>query len=106
MADILTRLAGPSALTTSAGTLYTVPSDTVTTVVAIHVANEGSSEANFALSVGTDGDGKRFFYGVKVPVGCAFDWSGTLVLDETEVLQGFASVASTLTITISGVETA
>lgn len=105
MADILTRLAGPSALATSAGTLYTVPSDTITTVVAIHVSNEGTVDAKFNLSVGTDGAGKRFFYGVIVPVGCAFDWAGTLVLEEKEIIQASATIASTLTIAISGVET-
>jgi len=105
MADTLVRVAGPAALAATASTLYTVPADTTTTVVAVHVANQGSVEATFGLSVGTDGAGKRFFSDVKVPVGCAFDWAGTLVLDETEVLQGLASVASTLTVTISGVET-
>jgi hypothetical protein len=105
MADTLKRVAGPVSLTDTAATVYTVPSLTVTTVTAIHVANQGSVEAAFALSIGTDGAGKRFFSGVKVPVGCAFDWAGTLVLAEAEVLQGLASVASTLTVTISGVET-
>lgn len=105
MADNLVRIAGPSSLSESASTLYTVPADTTTTVVAIHVANQGSVEATFGLSVGTDGAGKRFFSDVRVPVGCAFDWAGTLVLAEAEVLQGLASVASTLTVTISGVET-
>jgi hypothetical protein len=107
MADVLKRLGStPLALTTTAATVYTAPASTTTTVTAIHVANEGAAPATFTLSVGADGAGKRFFYGVTVYVGDSFDWGGQLVLAAGEVLQAYASAATALTLTVSGVETA
>lgn len=104
--DTLKRLAGPVALPSSSATQYTVPAATTTTVVAIHVANESGAQQTFTLSVGTDGAGKRFFYQVGVGANDFFDWSGTLVLNATDVVQAFASASTTLTLTMTGVETA
>jgi hypothetical protein len=104
MTDLMRRLAGPTPLTVAAATLYTAPAATVTTVTGIHVANEGAAQATFTFSVGTDGAGKRFFYQIPVATGEAFDWSGTLVLAAAEVLTALGS-ATTLTITVTGVET-
>jgi hypothetical protein len=105
MTDTLKRLGGPTALTTAAATLYTAPAATTTTITGIHVANEGAAQATFTFSVGTDGAGKRFFYQIPVATAEAFDWSGTLVLAAAEVVQALASAATTLTITVTGVET-
>lgn len=99
------RLAGPTALTTAAVTLYSAPAATTTTITSIHVANESAAQASFTFSVGTDGAGKRFFYQIPVSAADSFDWSGTLVLATTEVVQAFASAATSLTITVNGVET-
>lgn len=99
------RLAGPVALATGAVTLYTAPVATTTTLTGIHVANEGAAQATFTLSIGIDGAGKRFFYQVPVATAEAFDWSGTLVLGAAELIQALASAATTLTITVTGVET-
>lgn len=104
MADTLKRLAGPTALTNAAATVYTVPASVTGTVRNIHVANESASTATFTMSVGTDGAGKRFFYQINVPPNNAFDWSGVLVLATGEVLQAYSGTASVLTLIISGVE--
>lgn len=105
MADTLKRLGGPTALSGSAATIYTVPSATTTTIKAIRVANETGSAATLTISVGTDGANKRFIYGLPVPANGDYDWNGTLVLAAGEVIQAYSGTANALTIMISGVET-
>lgn len=105
MADTLKRLSGPVFVATSASTHYTVPASTTATVRAIHVANETGSSANFTLSVGTDGAGKRLFKDVPIAANDVLDWTGTLVLSAAEVIQAVAGTGSALTLTMSGVET-
>lgn len=105
MADTLKRLAGPTLLTATAVTVYTVPAATTGVVRAIHVTNETGAPATFTLSVGVDGAGKRMFY--QVPVANAdmgLDWTGNLVLAAGEVLQAYSGTASALTLIVSGVE--
>lgn len=106
MPDIGVR-AGPTALTTSAATLYTVPASTTTTVRNIHIANESTTTAvTVTLSIGTDGAGKRFLGpGLSIPASSSYDWSGFLILAAAEILQGTASAATSLTVTISGIQT-
>jgi hypothetical protein len=105
MADILKRLSGPTALTTSAVTQYTAPALTTTTIRNIHVANETGGAATFTLSLGTDGAGTRAFYQVSVAAGAVYDWSGILVLAAADLIQALASAGATLTLIVSGVET-
>lgn len=99
--------AGPTSLTTSAATLYTVPASTTTTVRNVHIANESTTTAvTVTLSIGTDGAGKRFLGpGLSIPASSSYDWSGFLILAATEVIQGTASAATSLTVTISGIQT-
>lgn len=104
MADTLKRVAGPVSLTDTAATVYTVPALTVTTITAIHVANETDAAATFTISVGSDATGKRFFYNVRVLAGNALDWAGTLVLTAAEVVQAYSDTDGSLTLTMSGVE--
>lgn len=106
MPDVGVRLAGPTALTTSAATLYTGPGSTTTTVRNIHINNETSGAVTCSLSIGTDGAGKRFVGpALSVAANSSFDWSGFLILAAAEVLQGLASANSSLTVTISGIQT-
>lgn len=104
MADTLKRLAGPSALTTSAATYYTVPSSTTATLRSIHVCNETATAATLTLSIGADGAGKRLFYQVSIPGNGFLDWSGVQVMSAAEVVQALSGTSSALTLTISGVE--
>lgn len=104
MADLLVRLAGPVALTTSATTVYTVPASTRTAARSLRVVNEGASAATFTVSVGTDGAGKRVWFAQAVQPGDGYDWTGNLILVAAEVLQAYASANTTLTLTMSGVE--
>lgn len=105
MTDTLARLAGPVALGAAAATIYTAPASTVVVVRSVRVCNESATQRTFRLSVGADGAGTRFFYDVPVdPTDEGFDWNGSLILAAGEVLQAYASAASALTISISGVK--
>lgn len=106
MADTLKRLAGPSLLTASAATLYTVPASTTATLRNIHVCNETGTAATLTMSIGTDGAGKRLFMAFPVPGNDVVDWSGMIVMVAAEVIQAFSGTASALTLVVSGVETA
>lgn len=107
MTDTLKRIIGPVALTTTAATVYTVPAATTTTVRHIHVSNESGTSANVTVSVGTDAAGKRFLFGVPIAnASSGLDWTGSLVLAAGEVIQAYASAATSLTLIASGVETA
>lgn len=104
MADTAKRLSGPTALTTGAVTQYTAPAATTAILRSIHVANESGSTADFTLSIGADGAGKRLFRNQDIPTKGSFDWSGFVVLATGELVQALASAGTALTLTISGVE--
>jgi hypothetical protein len=106
MADTIKRLVGPAQLAAAATTVYTAPASTTTTIRTIHIVNTGASTATFTMSLGADAAGTRLFSAYPITAGDAWDWSGSLVLNAAEVLQAFASVATTLTITVTGVESA
>lgn len=106
MADTAKRLSGPTALTTSAVTQYTVPGATTTILRSIHVCNETATDQTFTVSIGTDGAGKRLWKAVTCPANDSFDWSGFIVLAAAEVIQALADAGAALTLTISGVEVA
>jgi len=104
MADTAKRLSGPTALTTSAVTQYTVPASTTTILRSIHVANESAATSWFTISIGTDGAGKRLWYQQDVPPKSSFDWSGFIVLNATDVLQALTQTGTSNTLVVSGVE--
>lgn len=104
MADLQKRLSGPSALTTSAVTQYTVPGATSTILRSIHVVNTNATTvSNLTLSIGTNAAGTQLFAVYPIPGTGVLDWSGFIVLNAGDVVQALASVA-TLTLTMSGVE--
>jgi hypothetical protein len=106
MADTLKRLSGPALLTAAAATQYTAPAATTTTLRNIHVCNGTGAARKFTLSIGTDAAGTRLFDGLQIPSYDAFDWSGCIVMNATEILQAFCDVTTSITLTVSGVETA
>lgn len=106
MPDVGVRV-GPTALTTSAATLYTVPASTTLPVRNIHIANESTTTAvTVTLSIGTDGAGKRLLGpGLSLPASSSYDWSGFLIVNAAEIIQALASANTSLTVTISGINT-
>jgi hypothetical protein len=105
VADTARRLAGPSALGTSAATVYTVPGATTAILRCIHVANTTAGALGFTASIGADAAGTRMWSAQPVPANGSLDWSGFQVMAATEVLQAYGSGAG-LTLTVSGVESA
>lgn len=105
MADVLKRMVGPYTLPVASGTLYTVPTSTTSVLRNIHICNEGTVAASFTLSIGTDGTpSHRLFYLFIVAPNDVFDWTGNIVLVAGEQFTGQASIASSLTLTVSGIE--
>lgn len=105
MADTHVRLSGPALLPAAAATQYTATG--VTAIVRnIHVFNNDVLAVTFTLSIGADAAGTRLYDALSIPSRSALDWSGSLVIADTEIIQALASSANKLTLTISGVETA
>jgi hypothetical protein len=106
MADTAKRLAGPTSLTASSATIYTVPGSTTAILRNIRVANTTGVVARLTVSIGADAAGTRIWSSVAIPANDALDWSGFMVLAAAETLRAYSDTASALTITVSGVESA
>jgi hypothetical protein len=107
MADVAKRLCGPTQMGTSAATVYTVPASTTAILRNIHVANNSGSMVTFSLSIGSNAAATQIF--TTTPVGASggvLDWSGFMVLTAGEIIQALASAGASMTLTISGVESA
>ena len=108
MADTASRLYGPTALGTSAVTIYTSAASTTTIVRHIIVCNTTTAASAFYLSIGADAVGTRLFH--KYPVegttnGISFfEWKGFVVLAAAEIIQAYADDASTCTMSVFGVK--
>jgi hypothetical protein len=94
------RLYGPTALSNSAADLYTSPASTITTVRQIHFQNPGAA-ITVTMSIGADGTGTRLFSAKSIPTGDS-DHFGYWVLAAAEKIQGSASVASQVVVSIFG----
>jgi hypothetical protein len=104
MADTARRFAGPVYLGVAASVLYTVPGSTTAILRYIRVTNSNAADRTITLSIGADGAGKRLIEAQTVPGNGALDWSGFVPLNAAETLQGLASAATSLTVTLAGVE--
>lgn len=102
MAKTPLRLAGPTLVTNSATTVYTVPSVTKTIVRHIHVSNPSGSAVTFTLSIGADAAGKRLFDAFSIPNGSVIDHICYYVMEAAEVIQTFSGTNNVLVITIDG----
>lgn len=109
MAGQLKRISGPAYLANAAADIYTPPASTIYTVIKhIRVANKTGSAATFTLYVGATGGsaGGTEIVGLSksVPANDYVDlyWSPGLKMLSTDFLSGFASAATTLTITVMG----
>src|SRR3990167_10964468 len=103
MADTAARLVGPTQLAASATTIYTVPASTTATILHIIVCNTTTTPAGVYLTIGADAAGTRLLHNQSVQG--VFELKGFIVLTAAQILQAYASAASSATITISGVTT-
>lgn len=106
MADVLKRLAGPTQLASSSASIYTVPALTTTVIRNIHVVNTTSGGVTFNLLVNAaaSSTATALFYSYNVAPYGVVDWSGMIVLNAADYLTSLAGVATSLVLTISGVE--
>lgn len=104
MARIPKRLAGPSQLASSAGTLYTVASSRRGIIRHIHLSNPTAGALTVTLSIGTDGASKRILDAYSIAAGATYDHYCYYVLEAAELIQGFASSATSVVVIINGDE--
>ncbi|MGH8260960.1 MAG: hypothetical protein ACREUG_14865 [Steroidobacteraceae bacterium] len=104
MAQTPKRLVGPQQLAAAAATLYTVPAATKTVVRYIHVSNPTGAAVSLSMSIGADAAAVRIFDALAIAANSAQDFFCFHVLEAAEVLQGFASAAASLVVTVDGEE--
>lgn len=99
------QLLHQSQLPSSVGTLATVTSAKDWIVKHITVVNNDASARTFALYRGGTTAAKIITPpAIAIPAGGMAEWDGTMCFDAGETISGVASVATQLTITISGDE--
>ena len=105
MPNIAKRLVGPTRLTNSAATVYTVPALNKAKIYHVHFMNPSAATINVTVSIGTDGATTRVLEAYPVPPGGSYDWySPGIVMDAAEIMQAFASTTATVNITVFGYE--
>ncbi|TFH66234.1 MAG: hypothetical protein E4G90_04610 [Gemmatimonadales bacterium] len=101
---IYKRFYGPAQLTGSAADLYTVPAGKRIRVLDTHVSNPSASAVDLTLSIGTDAAGTRVYDGLSIAADSRKDDFTPYELAAGEKIQGWASSAATLNLTITGYE--
>lgn len=105
MSDTAARVYGPAQPGTSNGTLYTVPADTQLIVRSIHACNTTGASATLSLAInGTAATAANcWLEAYPVQADDTYDWSGMLVLEAADTIQGLQGTSGAITVTISGV---
>lgn len=103
MTDTASRIVGPTLLTNTTATLYTVPGSTQAILRNIIIANTSGTAATARLSIGVDAAGTRILPEVSIPANSIFEWSGFLVMEAAETLRGHSGTTNVLAITVSAV---
>lgn len=88
----------------AAGVVYTVPASTNTVVKHIRAVNTGTVGASIGLFDGGSGVTNRILPDVVLQPGEWLEWDGLITMPTTATLQAIASVASTITLTIYGLQ--
>ncbi len=92
-------------LASSVATLATVGSGKAWLIKSMQVVNNDTSARTFQLlRQGTAASNIITPPAMSVPAGGMAEWDGTMALAATETLRGFASVATMVTLTVSGDE--
>ncbi len=96
------RIVGPAVLTGVAATLYTAPTGIRAIIKRIHIVNPTSTAYTFTLSIGADAAATELYKTQSIAAnGGYFDDYANYTLEPAEILQGFASTATKLTITVN-----
>lgn len=102
MPDIATRLFGPAQLTNAAATKITVAASEKVVIDHIHFNNPSAAIVTVTFSIGADAAAVRILDAYSIGPNQPLDLYPMYVLDATEILQAFASVAATIVLTING----
>lgn len=98
------RFFGPSQLTGSAADLYIVPTGRVARVLNIHASNPSGSPVDLTLSIGDDAAATRVYDDFEIGADSIESNFDPYDLAAGEKIQGFASTAATVNLTITGWE--
>lgn len=100
------RIYGPAQLPDSATTLYTAPTGMRTVIRHIHAINPTGTARDISLSIGTDAAATRIYDGKPIAAGGLEELrrGAEYTLEAGEVLQGFASAASSIVLVVDGYE--
>ena len=102
MPRVANRFHGPAHLGTTAATKCTIAANEKGIIKHIHVENPSGGAVGLTMSIGADTTATRIFDAYQIAAGAIFDHFCYYVLEETEIIQAFASSANILTLTIDG----
>lgn len=110
MAFTQKRLGGPTQLTTSNVTIYEVPSATTTIVKQIILTNVTASAKTATVRLAPLGvsptNAMDILSGITLAANETLAFNCSLVMDATDELIAFANAATSVNITVSGIEEA
>lgn len=101
------RLAGPAQLTASSATYYTCPASTVTIVKQIILTNTTGTAKTATVRVYTSGTENNTFDILSAATLAANETLAlncSIVMAATETIKAFASSATSVNLTVSGIE--
>jgi hypothetical protein len=104
MTDTAKRLAGPTQITSGEVTFFTNGGSTVAIIRHIHICNTTANGATVKMSIGADSAATRIMSDVRIEAYSTYDWSGFLVLGNSESLRAQSGTNNALTAVVSGVE--
>ena len=107
MAIIQKRIAGPAQLTASSATYYTCPSATVTIVKQIILTNTTASSKTATVRIYTTGTETNTFdilSAITLAANETLAFNCSIVMVATETIKAFASSATSVNLTVSGIE--
>lgn len=96
------RLIGPLLLSTSAATLYSVPTGRRATISHVRLVNNTSSPVDVTMSIGADAAGTRIWDSKTLEADRSLSVKGPFTMEAGEVFQAFAGTSSAVTITLLG----
>lgn len=94
---------GPTQLTNSAATVYTVPGATTLILRDIHFCNTSASAATVFFSIGVDATGTRMYSGLSIPGNSTLSRQGNWVISTGTDLQAYSGTNNVVNLLLSGV---
>lgn len=103
MADVLSRILGPSNIGSGTNTLFTGTAAHTYTIKHIRIVNNTAAAITLKLGIGGVADANLLLPVTSIDAGGWGEFDGLIVMSGTETLQSNAS-ATGMTITVSGLD--